>query len=261
MRSLDPIVANGGQTPGSHLVTVDDHDIPVIIEANASNSGLDVIGSGWRVSITTHKPDGTPAPLEPGGIMTFTQGSKLNVSGSGFDELSQVRIYLMTDITHLGSLMTDRTGDFSGTVVVPAEARVGPDTLQINGFTRDRLVRSVSLGVRVKSAEVAKPVSVGTRIYFGYRSAVLSPKAKRSLMAMIAQVPPGGSASAVVTASLRSRGATSFDRSLAVKRASVVRRYLMAHDEWVTVASRVRRVAVRDDFRDRRVDVSVRMRP
>ena len=95
VRSLDPIVANGGRKPGSHLVTVDDHDIPVTIEANASSTGLDVIGNGWQIAIATHATDGTPAPLAPGVIMTIAKGSKLDVSGSGFDELSQVRIYLM----------------------------------------------------------------------------------------------------------------------------------------------------------------------
>ena len=259
VRSLDPILENGGLALGSQLVTVDGKEVSVVIEANSSSTGLDVIGTGWRIAITSHAPDGSPRPLEPGGVMAVTAGSTIDVSGSGFDEMSQVRIYLMSRGIHLGSLMTDTSGDFIGTVTVPADVTIGPDTLQINGFTPDRSVRSVSLGIRVASAEYARQGSIGSRIYFGYKSAVLTAKAKRSLMAMMAQVPTGQVVSARVTGALRSTGATALDRSLANKRAAVVRGFLKAHGMSGEVTSSVRRVAVSDRYRDRRVEISVRL--
>ena len=258
VRSLDPILENGGLAPGSQLVTVDGHVALVRVEANATSTGLDVIGTGWRIAIISHARDGSPRPLEPGGVMAVTAGSTLDVSGFGFDEMSQVRIYLMSRSTHLGSLMTDKFGDFTGTVAVPADATIGPDTLQINGFTPDRSVRSASLGIRVVKAEMSKQVSIGSRIYFGYKSFALTAKAKRSLMAMIAQVPTGQGVSARVTGALRASGATALDRSLAIKRAAVVRRFLKSHGMSGEVTSSVRRVAVRDRYRDRRVEISVR---
>ena len=259
IRSLDPISEYGGLAPGSQRVTVNGENISVIIEANSTSTGLDLIGTGWRIEISARASDGTSRALEPGGILAITAGSTIDVRGSGFDDRSQVRIYLMSRSTHLGSLMTDGSGDFTGSVVAPVDATIGPDTLQINGFTRDRLVRSVSLGVRVTSATLAKPTSVGSRIYFGYRSAVLTAKAKRSLMAMIAQVPAGQSASAAVTGALRSTGASAFDKSLASKRAAVVSRFLKTHGMSGKVTSSVRRVEVRDRFRDRRVEITVRL--
>ncbi|MGI9136921.1 MAG: hypothetical protein ACR2JS_07675, partial [Candidatus Nanopelagicales bacterium] len=258
-RSLDPITENAGLAPGADVVTVDGHLTPVRIEANAASTGLDVIGTGWRVQIVTHGIDGTPRSLEPGGIMAIMAGSKLDVSGSGFDGLTQVRIYLMSRSTHLGALMTDKSGDFAGTVIAPTDSTIGPDTLQINGFTSDRAVRSVSLGVRVVSPTSVRFVSVGSRVYFGYKSSALTTKAKRSLMSMIAQVPAGQTVSARVTGALRSSGATALDRSLAIKRAAVVRGFLKSHGMSGEVTSSVRRVAVRDRYRDRRVEISVRL--
>ncbi len=258
-RSLDPIAENAGLAPGMDVVTVDGHVTPVRVEANAESTGLDVIGTGWRVQIVTHAIDGTPRSLEPGGIMAITAGSKLDVSGSGFDGLTQVRIYLMSRSTHLGALMTDKSGDFAGTVIAPTDSTIGPDTLQINGFTPDRSVRSVSLGVHVLSPTRVEFVSIGSRIYFGYKSSALTAKAKRSLMAMIAQVPTGQAVSARVTGALRASGATALDRLLANKRAAVVRGFLKSHGMSGEVTSSVRRVAVRDRYRDRRVEISVRL--
>lgn len=258
-RSLDPIKENGGLSLGEEIVTIDGHIVPVRVEANSAGTGLDVIGVGWRIAISANSADGTQRALEPGGILAVTVGSTIDVSGSGFDAVSQVRTYLMSRSAHLGSLMTDKSGDFTGSVVMPADATLGPDTLQINGFTSDRTVRSVSLGVRVTAANLTKPTSVGSRIYFPYKSAVLTAKAKRSLMSMISQMPAGQSAIARVTGALRSTGATPLDRSLAVRRAAVVSGFLKAHGVSGSVTSSVRRVAVHDRYRDRRVDISFRL--
>jgi len=257
VRSLDPIVENGGLRPGADLVTVDGRVTPVRVEANSTSTGLDVIGAGWRIAITSHFPDGAPRPLEPGGVMAITASSRLDVSGSGFDGLAQVRIFLMSRTTHLGSLMTDRSGDFTGSVVVPGDVTLGSDTLQINGFTSDRTVRSVSLGVRVVSAPIPSSLSVGSRVFFPYRSAVLTGKAQRSLKAMIAQIPAGQSVSAVVTGALRSTGASARDKSLANRRAAAVSGFLETHGMSGEVTSMIRRVPVRDRFRDRRVEITV----
>lgn len=259
VRSLDPIVENGGLAPGSEIVTVDGHVIPVRIEANPTSTGLDVIGTGWSMSVVAHQSDGSPSPLAPGGILIVTAGGRIDVTGSGFDDLSQVRIYALSRSVHLGSLMSDHIGDVSGSVVAPADLQVGPDTLQINGFSTDRVVRSVSVGVQVAAAGKPKLSSVGSRVYFPYKSAVLTAKAKRSLLSMISQVATGKSAIARVTGALRSTGATSLDRSLAVRRAAVVRGFLKAHGMSGVVTSSVRRVAVHDRYRDRRVEISVRL--
>ena len=257
-RTLDPIVKNGGLAPGVDLVTIDGRSIAVRIEANATNSGLDVLGAGWYLSLRAIGPDGMPGTLAPGGILVVTPGSRIDVSGSGFDALSQVRIYLMSHALHLGSLMTDRAGDITGSVAVPADLPIGTDTVQVNGFTKDRMVRSVSLGITVRDAKLPVAGSIGSRIYFRYKSAVLTPKARRSLTSMIAMLTPHAPTVTSVTGAVRRTGATRADRSLATRRAAVVADFLMSHGISGAVRPSVRKVPVRDDFRDRRVDISVR---
>lgn len=257
IRSLDPIPAIGGMRPGMEAATVDGAPLRVRIEANATNTGLDVFGSGWSISIGSKNGDGPMRPLDQGGVLVFQPGSMIHVSGSGFDELAQVRVYLLSGPTHLGSLMTDHTGNFSGVLRIPMDVVVGTDTLQINGFTRERLVRSFSIGVRVKSGAVSTS-ELGTRIYFDYGSATLKPKAQKSLLALIAQVPSGAYTNVTVVGAFRMSGATAKDRQLAWSRTRAVTRLLANHGLVAKVSSGVKAVSVRDGYRDRRVEVSVR---
>lgn len=256
IRSLDPIVENAGLLPGADVVTVDGDSVSVRIEANATSTGLDVLGIGWRLSVSARASDGSKRPLDPGGVLVLTAGSTLDVSGSGFDDRAQVRVYLMGRTMHLGSLMTDQSGDLAGSLVVPMDATIGADTLQINGFTRDRVVRSISLGTRVM-APALFPTAVGTRIFFAYESARLTAKAKRSLLAMIDQLPSGSARSAAVTGAVRATRATPEDASLARRRVSVVSSFLKAHGIEERGASSIRRVPVTNHFRDRRVEITV----
>lgn len=257
VRSLDPIIENGGLAPGAHIVTVDGLHASVRVEANSTSTGLDVIGQGWLIKLVARGSDGSPQPLKPGGVLAVTGGSLIDISGSGFDALSQIRIYLLSRTSHLGSLMTDSSGDFTGSIVVPRESLIGPNTLQINGFTMDRVVRSLSLGIRVFSTEPARAVTVGSRVYFDYKSASLTAKAKRSLLSMIAQLPKNQPFMTGVTGALRARGSTAFEKSLAKERAKAVATFLASHGLPGKVAWSVRQVEVRDRYRDRRVEISV----
>ena len=74
---------------------------------------------------------------------------------------------------------------------------------------------------------------------------------------MIAQIPAGQSVSAVVTGAMRSTGASARDKSLANRRAAAVSGFLEKHGMSGELTSTIRRVPVRDRFRDRRVEITV----
>ena len=74
---------------------------------------------------------------------------------------------------------------------------------------------------------------------------------------MIAQIPAGQSVSAVVTGAMRSTGASVRDKSLANRRAAAVSGFPEKHGMSGEVATMIRRVPVRDRFRDRRVEIAV----
>lgn len=257
VRSLDPILAHAGLAPGVVRVMVEDNKISVRVEANASNTGLDVIGADWRIEISAVGANRLPTPLAPGGALSVAPGMQLRVSGSGLEGLAQVRTYFLASPLLLGSLMTDSSGDFDGMLGIPTDFAVGVDTLQINAFTRDRMVRSLSLGIYAKTP-LAVSGAVGSRIYFPYKSAALSVKAKNSLVAMIAQLPKGAGVTATVQGAVRSIGVTAADRTLASNRASAVQAFLEARGFEGHVTTSIRPVTVGDIYRDRRVDITIR---
>jgi hypothetical protein len=257
VRSLDPIRAHAGLLAGDDRVVVDGKPIPVRIEANATNTGLDVFGENWRIQIVGLNAGGSSLALAPSGVLSLTAGAQLRVSGSGFEELAQVRIYLMNRTLLLGSLMTDSSGDFDGVLRIPVDVASGVDTLQINGFTTNRMVRSLSLGVSIKKA-LDMSTAVGSRIYFPYKSAVLSKKAKKSLVAMISQFPEDVTVAAAVQGSVRAKGATHADRRLAVRRTSAVHTFMKSHGFTGDVSQNIRRVVVPEGYLERRVYITLK---
>lgn len=257
VRSLDPIRAHAGLLAGDDRVVVDGKRIPARIEANATNTGLDVLGVNWRIEIVSLGADGSPIALAPGGVLSLTAGAKLRVSGSGFEELAQVRLYLLNRTLLLGSLMTDRSGDFDGELRIPVDVASGVDTLQINGFTTDRMVRSFSLGISVKEAQDMS-TAIGSRIYFRYKSAVLTTKAKKSLVYMLSQLPEGATVKAAILGSMRSKGATYADRRLANRRTAAVQTFLKSQGFTGHVFRSIRRVTVPKGYLERRVYVTLK---
>ena len=179
------------------------------------------------------------------------------MSGSGFEDLAQVRLYLLNRTLLLGSLMTDRSGDFDGELRIPVDVASGVDTLQINGFTTDRMVRSFSLGISVKEAQDMS-TAIGSRIYFRYKSAVLTTKAKKSLVYMLSQLPEGATVKAAILGSMRSKGATYADRRLANRRTAVVQTFLQSHGFTGHVSRSIRLVTVPKGYLERRVYVTLK---
>ena len=68
--------------------------------------------------------------------------------------------------------------------------------------------------------------TVKAKSYFGLYSTTLRSAEKRTLRALVAQVPPGATVTARATGMVRAEGATSADKRRALKRARAVRGYL-----------------------------------
>lgn len=255
--SLGAEAAPGGLAPGADRVTVGGAPVPVVVAPNAPNTGLDVTGPGWRLSLAARTATGQPAPLGPNGVLRFVRGQGLAAEGVGFKPNSPVQLFLFSDATLLGELTTDTAGSFSGSVALPSDVAIGAHVAQVNGYTTGDEVRSVSLGVEVvESATEAS--SVGSRIYFPYRSARLTSKAKRTLTSLAAQVPAQSRASSVVLGIVQAQSPKPGDRALARARAMNVARYLTAAGLPGTVSIRTQPVKVKNVAEARRVVVTVR---
>lgn len=169
------------------------------------------------------KSGGGPLALTAGVTLPVTPGGRLRVSGQGFEPTAQVRSYLLSGPHSLGALMTDFFGEVEGDLTVPPALAVGDDALQINGFTRDREVRSVSLGVRVMQSSELRVMQ--TKLRFARHSSHLTKASEKELRSMMALLSTRKHSSTTITGVyFPPRGA--MGRALARDRSALVNDYL-----------------------------------
>ncbi len=146
-------------------------------------------------------------------------------TGDGFQASSPVKFYLLPS-TYLGSLSTDASGAYKGALKIPAGILPGVYTLQANGLAPDGAVRSLSIGVLVKTTRVAvKTVSEKASVYFDSLSPDLTPAGKAALRALVKKT--GKQASTVrCVGYVQPTGGTGNDDSLSRARAGNVAAYL-----------------------------------
>ena len=251
-RALDPILEAADTPPGDVLVSVGGEEVSVRVVPHDDRRGIEIMSDGWSVDVVSVGPDGEPVALESDGTLTVTPGGVLDISGRGFESTAQVRTYLLSGPTTLGALMTDRSGGFEGSLPVPAAMVPGSDALQINGFTPDRQVRSVTVGVNVLSPALEGESQ--TKVRFAQHSARLTSASKRELKSLIGSLSSRGVTRTTITGVYcplhGDRG-----RGLAQKRSAKVMRYLSRRGIQGSVGIAVKPVRVTDYSRGRRVVV------
>lgn len=147
-------------------------------------------------------------------------------AGIGFKPATTVKFYLLP-ATYLGELPTSRTGaltgTFNGTVPVPAGLTPGTYTLQMNGYSPDGAIRSLSLGVVVTPA-VAATKQAKASVGFRPLSSVLTDQGKAALKLLATKA--GKNAVGVHAIGYVPPTATDSERTLATQRAKIVATYL-----------------------------------
>ncbi len=108
-------------------------------------------------------------------------------SGEGLRPNSPVRFYILPNVS-LGTLTTNSSGAYSGSVPVPAGLAPGNHTLQVNGFAPDGSVQSLSIAVQVRSMNTTSKTSIRkASVYFDSLSPTLTAKGKAALRALVRQ--------------------------------------------------------------------------
>ncbi len=176
----------------------------------ASAFGPGVRTSPWKFGAAV-APAGSPQPMA-------------NAAGTGFRPGSPVRFYILPSVD-MGELTVDAFGAFSGEVPVPMGIAPGAQTLQVNGYSPDGSVRSLSLGVEVRAPDAA----IATRqaralVKFGHESATLTKASKSRLRGLVRRTGKDGIVS--VTAFARGKELTKKDRALSDARARHVAVFL-----------------------------------
>jgi hypothetical protein len=255
--TLDPVPIT--LPPGQDRVTVNDVPVPAVVRANDTNDTLVVEGPRFAAQLACIDRSARPVPLGAQGVLQCVRGRVLRVSGTGYRANAPVRIYLTSGPTPrlLGELATDGTGFISGAVELPSDGIDGPQTVQVIGYTPANQVLRLALGARVIDPETVTE-QLGSRVVFSYKSAALTPQARRALRALIEQVPVSSKPITVAAGVVRAKGATRAERALATKRAQRVARFLAANGMEGSIRVRTTTVAVQHRAQDRRVDVTVR---
>lgn len=146
-------------------------------------------------------------------------------SGDGFKATSPVKFYLLAN-TYLGTLTTNESGAYSGSLPIPAGITPGVYTLQASGFAPDGSVRSLSIGVQVRSAATkAATAKSSARVYFAPLSTDLSASAKATLTSLAKRVGKRA-VSSMVVGYVQPTSNTGNDQTLSTARAKKVAAYL-----------------------------------
>lgn len=267
--SLDPII--GGQNPnlpvggvplGDSVLLINGKPTPVSVQPNRVNNptAMDVAGPGFTMQLSGRTTNNRPLGLTPDGALILEQDRTAFTQGTGFQSNSQVFLYLLSTPRLLGTVATDASGAFQGSVPLPMDIPAGRHTLQANGFTPDGSVRSLSLGVQLQKTSTRATVQrANTTVYFAALSPRLDASAKQSLDALV-EGRKKSVTRVVVNGFVQGNDTTANDKSLSLARAHAVARYLKSQGVTGSVVTRADGVAKETGAAGRKAVVTITYR-
>jgi len=227
---LDPLIDASTRDlgAGQGRVFVGGVPVDVLVRANASRSGVQVVSSdeSWLVEVRGSDRGGGPASLTSGGQLASFAGQPLAVSGTGCVPGSEARVHLLNPTVTLGSVLVGADGSFAGSVLVPAGLAAGSYVAQVNCFTSGQVARKASVGLQIAAGASARR-SVKASVFFPVLSPVLGARAEATLQALVRKVPKGASGVVVtVKGFVQPTAGSGNDKSLSRARAGNVMAWL-----------------------------------
>ena len=170
---LEPVVQpmQAPLPPGDSALLVNGRpDNSVVVEPNSEDTGLEISGNGFTMSLDGLDGLGHPLNLDANGVLLLQANRSVQTSGTGFRANSNVELYInpptsrSARVSHatrakaiyVGTLLTNASGSFSGVTQLPMSVTAGVHMLQAVGITPGNQRRAMTLGVKVK-ADVAAP--------------------------------------------------------------------------------------------------------
>jgi hypothetical protein len=206
--------------PGSTLVLLGGAPASATSGPTSAGTGVLAGGPGWTLTVGGLLPNGSPAQLGAGAALQVQTGSRVTAAGTGFEPGTQANAYILDPAVTLGTCPVGADGSFACTLDLPTTLLPGNHVLQVNGYTPDQQVRSVSLGLQVTPNPTAVSRRVRTTVYFDVLSAHLDARARRDLAALVRKVPKRATNVTVqVTGYVQPTSTTANDTSLSTARA------------------------------------------
>jgi outer membrane protein OmpA-like peptidoglycan-associated protein len=234
----NPNIPATGLTPGSSVFLVNGIASPLTIKPNqpVEPKSLVATGDGFTMELEGRGSNGQPLGLTSDAALRLERGSTAQVKGTGFAPNSDVQVYLYSTTRFLGTIRTNASGAFDGSVPVPADVELGRHTLQANALGSDNNVRSLSIGVVFEAPAKTLRTAKAT-VSFDPLSAVLTPKAKKALRSL-ARKTKGTATAGFAIGYVQKDGNSANNASLSKQRARAIVRFLKANGVTAPLSSR-----------------------
>jgi hypothetical protein len=138
--------------PGKDVTLIDGEPTPTEKKKDGKSTKVEISGPEFKVEVGGTTSAGKPLPLTPAGAPIVAPREKVATSGDGYAPGSTIELYILDPLTSLGSIPVNPDGTFSGSITVPSALPPGEYVIQMNGYTPTSQVRSVSVGMTVRSA-------------------------------------------------------------------------------------------------------------
>jgi outer membrane protein OmpA-like peptidoglycan-associated protein len=225
----NPNIPASGLTPGSSVFLVNGVASTLTIKPNqpVEPRSLVATGDGFTMELEGRGSNGQPLGLTSDAALRLERGSFAEVKGTGFAPNSDVQVYLYSTTRFLGTIRTNASGAFDGSVPVPADIELGRHTLQANALGSDNNVRSLSIGVVLEATAKGVRTAKAT-VSFDSLSAALTPKAKKALRSL-AKKTKATATGGLVVGYVQRDGNPANNASLSKQRARAIAAFLKAN--------------------------------
>ncbi len=205
------------------------------------------------VSLSTVSASGQPSQLENMSLV-LSKGDDVKFATGGLKANSEVSIYIFSDPTFLGKVLTDENGNISGAFPSPNALPTGKHTIQMGAYLPDGSAASISLPVIVKTT--TKPVVV--KVFFPMGSSVLTKSQIDAISRSISTLKSKKNLVISIQGFVQKTSLQINDQLLAQQRASSAAKYLKksgVQGKYTVVA---KGYATERDARARRVEITIR---
>jgi uncharacterized repeat protein (TIGR02543 family) len=136
------------------------------VEVNLVAAGTSVLqlsaAGGVVLQMQSLHLSGNPMDVSATGMLQIYQNRTIRIAGSGFAPNSYATVWIFSEETKLGEIMTDGSGSFAEAFAISGSFPLGDHTIQINGEHPDGSVRTVAMGVNVMGEDFAPVEEVTT---------------------------------------------------------------------------------------------------
>lgn len=154
--SLEPF-AGAEALSGSPYILVNGKQVAATVLPNGTTNGIEVKADGWNLSISATQADGKAAELNAQNQLVIKEGQGVYVAGEGFKPNSEIRVYIFSTPTLIGTTTTTANGAFAALFPIPTTLDEGLHTLQLNGMSSLNDLRSASIPVIYEKAKILVP--------------------------------------------------------------------------------------------------------